>query len=216
MHGDNAVDVRGVLRGVDRGMDWLAVDRPVLQRDAQHRQRQHRRHDVGQIVDEVDVAVFDLLVEARAGHVVDERRPTLDRGRRQVRVEHGAIGAVLRVVHLQDAAPHTARALGLGDRNTLVALAFTVDVVIVGDDRASGELEHRLAAAGNPVALVGVGPRDRALGVDVLGDLLELGSIFGGVPVEVVPVLLAIAVAHNVVDAQGVDSVIMMACSGQE
>jgi hypothetical protein len=90
----------------------------------------------------------------------------------------------------------------------LVATAFPVDIVIVGYDRAAGELEHRVAAAGDPVAVVGVGPGDRALVVDLLGDLLELGAVLRGVPVEVIPVLLAIAVADDVVDAHDVDSAV--------
>src|SRR6201992_3706645 len=122
---------------------------------------------------------------------------------------------MLRFIHLQYAAAYTARPLGRRDRNAFVALAFTVDVVVVGDNRATGQLEHRLAAASDPVTFVGVGPGDRALGVDLFGDLLELGSVLRGVPVEVVAVLLAIAVADDVVDAHGV-SVIRMACSGQE
>src|ERR1700761_5899052 len=122
---------------------------------------------------------------------------------------------MLRFIHLQYAAAYTARPLGRRDRNAFVALAFAVDVVIVGDNRATGQLEHRLAAAGDPVTFVGVGPGDRALGVDLFGDFLELSSVLRGVPVEVVAVLLAIAVADDVVDAHGV-SVIRMACSGQE
>src|SRR6202035_1685115 len=77
------------------------------------------------------------------------------------------------------------------------------------------ELEYRVAAARDPVAVVGVGPRHRALVVDLLGDLLELGAVLRGVPVEVIAVLLAVAVTDDVVDAHEV-SVIRMACSGQE
>src|SRR5882757_1054483 len=123
---------------------------------------------------------------------------------------------MLRLVHFQDAATHTARTFGPGDRNTLIALTFAIDVMVVGDDRAPGQLEYSLAAAGDPMAFVGVGPGDRALGVDLLGDLLELGSVLRGVPVEVISVLFAIAVADKVIDAHDVPSVISMACSGQE
>src|SRR3984957_2223909 len=166
MHSDNLVDVGGVLRGVNRCVNRFAVNRPVLQRDAQHRQRQYGGHDVGEVVDEVDAAIFDLLVEAGAGYLVDERHPTLHRRRGQIGVEHVAVDAVLGLIHLQNAAPHAARAFGLGDRNALIASAFAVDVVVGGDNRATRQLEYRVASAGNPVAVVGVGPRDRALVVD--------------------------------------------------
>ena len=63
--------------------------------------------------------------------------------------------------------------LALGIEMPLVALAFAVDVVVVGDHRAAGELEDRVAAAGDPVAVVGVGPGHRALGLDLFGDLLN-------------------------------------------
>ena len=138
VHRGDASDVGGVLGGVDRGVDRLAVDRPVLQRDAQHRQRQHGGHDVGQVVDEVDLAVFDLLVEAGAGDLVDERLPALDRGRRQVGVEArcGRCGAPGRPSPGCRRAPRW-RA-GRGDRDALVSAAFAVDVVVVGDCAGSG------------------------------------------------------------------------------
>jgi len=82
VHRGHALDVRGVLRRIHRGMNRLAIHVPVLQRDAEQGQCQNGRHDIGQIIDEVDAAGLDLLVEAGAGDVVDERFPALDRGRR--------------------------------------------------------------------------------------------------------------------------------------
>ena len=102
-----------VFRGGHRSVRRLAVDRPLLQLDAHHRQRQHRGHDVGEVVDEVDAARLDLLVEGGAHDLVDERLPPLDRGGRQVRVQRTAVGAVLGLVHLQDAAAHDRGALRL-------------------------------------------------------------------------------------------------------
>ena len=186
VHRGDPLDVGGVLRGVDRRVNRLAVEVPLLQWNAQHRQREYRGHDVGQVVDEVDAAGLDLLVEAGAGDVVDERFPTLDRGRRQVGIEHGAVGAVFGLIHLQDAAAHHADAAGGRNRNPFVAAAFVVDVVIVGDRGAAGELENLVAARRDPVPAVGLGPRHRALGVHLLGDLLELRAVLRGVPVEVV------------------------------
>ncbi len=111
----------GECSGVDtESVRGLAVDRPLLQLDAHHRQREHRGHDVGEVVDEVDPAGLDLLVECRAHDLVDERLPPLDRGGGQVRVERAAVGAVLGLVHLQDAAAHDGGPLRLRDRDALV------------------------------------------------------------------------------------------------
>src|SRR6185312_12630934 len=185
-----------------------------------------------QVVDEVDAAVLDLLVKAGPRHVVDERLPAFDRGRRQIGVEHGSVGAVVGVVHFQDAAAYRADALGRGDRNAFVAAAFAVDVVIVGDNGAAGQLEDLVATGRNPVAAVGFRPGDGALGMHLVGDRLELRPVLGGMPIKVIGVLLTVAVIDDIVDTQrsvslGVSvaddpvpaqasSVIMMACSGQD
>ena len=71
---------------------------------------------------------------------------------------------------------------------------LAVDVVVVGHRGAAGEFEDVLAVRGDPVPVVGVRPRHRALGLHLLGDLLELQPVLRRVPVEVVAVLLAVAV----------------------
>lgn len=202
MHRGDPLDVGGVLGCVDRGMHRLAVHVPLLQRDAEHGQGEDGGHDVGEVVDEVDAAALDLLVEAGARHVVDERLPALDRGRGQIRVEHGPVGAVLGVVHLQDAAADGADAAGRGDRNAFIATAFAVDVVVVGDRRAARQLEDLVAAGRHPVAAVGIRPGHGALGVHLFGDGLELRPILGRMPIEVVSVLLPVTVIDDVVDTQ--------------
>ena len=121
VHLGDAWGVRRVLRGGHRQVRGLAVDRPLLQLDAHHRQGEHRGHDVGEIVDEVDAARLDLLVERRAHDLVDERLPPLDRGGGQVGVQRAAVGAVLGLVHLQDAAAHDRGPLRLRDGDALVA-----------------------------------------------------------------------------------------------
>ncbi len=193
-----------MLGGVDGGVRGLAVDVPLLELDAHHRQRQHRGHDVGQMLDEVDLTGFDVLVECGAGDLVDERLPALDRRRGQVGVQRPAVLAVLGLVHLEDAAANHGRATGLGNGDALER-GLTGDVVMVGHRGAAGELEHVRAVGGHPVPAVGVGPGHRALGLHLLGDLLELQPILGGVPVEVIPVLLAV-VGRDIVDAHGVVS----------
>jgi hypothetical protein len=101
--------------------------------------------------------------------------------------------------------------------------------VVVGDELGGpGELEHLVAAAGDPVAAVGVRPRDGTLLLHVLGDGHELLAIFRGVPVEVIPVPFPIVVVGILLDAHGVVLSCClqterwdvqkreMACSGQE
>jgi hypothetical protein len=107
---------------------------------------------------------------------------------------------VLGVVHFQDAAAHRADAAGRGDRNSFVATAFAVQVVVVGDSRTTGELEDLVAAGRYPMAAVGLGPGHRARGLHLLGDGFELRPVPGAVPIEVVLVLLAISVADGVID----------------
>ena len=114
VHLGDARGVGRVLRGGHREVRGLAVDRPLLQLDAHHRQREHRGHDVGEVVDEVDSAGLDLLVEGGAHDLVDERLPPLDRGGGEVRVQRAAVGAVLGLVHLQDAAAHDGGPLAFG------------------------------------------------------------------------------------------------------
>ena len=63
VHLGDAGGVGRVFRGGHREVRGLAVDRPLLQLDSHHRQREHRGHDVGEVVDEVDPAGLDLLVE---------------------------------------------------------------------------------------------------------------------------------------------------------
>src|SRR5690606_38529060 len=93
------------------------------------------------------------------------------------------------------------------DGDSLVALAHSVDIVVVGDVRATGQFEDHIGARGDPVALVGVGPGEGALGVHLLGDLLEPVPVLGGVPVEVVGEgLLAVPVGDRIVDGHGFNS----------
>src|ERR1700757_5298590 len=104
------------------------------------------------------------------------------------------------VVYLEDAAAHTIDAAGRRDQNPFVAAALVVDVMIVGDRRAAGEFEYLVTAGRHPVAAVGVAPGHRAAGVHLLGDLLELRAVLRGMPVEVVPVPLTLAVVDDIVD----------------
>ena len=197
VHLGDARGVGRVFRSGHRQVGGLAVDRPLLELDAHHRQGEHRGHDVGEVVDEVDAARLDLLVEGRPGDLVDERLPPLDRGGGQVGVQRTAVGAVLGFVHLQDAAAHDRGPLRLRDRDALVPAALSVDVVIVGHDRTARQFEDVLAVRGDPVPVVDVGPGHRALGLHLLGDLLELQPVLRGVPVEVVPILLPLAVGGS-------------------
>jgi hypothetical protein len=57
-HLDDLLPLRRLRRGVHQRVGRLAVDRPVLQRQAHHRQREHGRDDVREVIHEVD----------RAGH----------------------------------------------------------------------------------------------------------------------------------------------------
>ena len=100
----DALRVGGVGGGVHLSVGRFAVDLPVLQRNAQQAEGEHGRDDVRQVVDEVDPAVFDLLVEAGLDDFVDDGHPALHRGGRQIPVERRAVLPVLGVVHFQDAA----------------------------------------------------------------------------------------------------------------
>ena len=185
----HAGHVGRVGRGVDRGVDRLDVDVPVLQRDPEHPQGEHGGHDVGQVVDEVDPAGLDLLVQAGADELVHQRRPPGHRGRRQVRVEQLPVVPLLGRVHLQEAAAE--RHLRGRDRDALVAPPLVVRVVVVGHVLGRpGQLEDLGVPGGDPVAAVGVAPRDRALVQHLRGDVGELLPVLGRVPVEVVAVLL--------------------------
>src|SRR5947209_15100383 len=75
-----------------------------------------------------------------------------------------------------------------------------MQVVVVGDGGTPGELEDFVAAGRDPMAAVGFSPGHWALGVHLFGNRLELRPVFGSMPIEVVPVLLAIAVADGVID----------------
>ncbi len=77
--GVDLLPIGRVLGCVHRRMRRLAVDVPLLELDAHHRQREDRGHHVGQMVDEVDPAGLDVFVECGAGDLVDERLPALDR-----------------------------------------------------------------------------------------------------------------------------------------
>jgi hypothetical protein len=60
-------------------------------------------------------------------------------------------------------------------------------VVVVGQHvRAAGDVEDLLVPAGDPVPAVRVAPGDRALAVQVIGDLLEVVPVIWRVPVVVV------------------------------
>lgn len=80
----NPWGVRGIGGSVDVGVGRLAIELPLLQRNAHQGQRQDGRHDVREIVDEVDPPGFDLLVDAGPHDLVDEWFPAFDGRRRQV------------------------------------------------------------------------------------------------------------------------------------
>ena len=128
---------------------------------------------------------------------VHHRGPAADRGGGQVGVERLAVVPLLGRVHLEEPALDL-HALRGGDGDALVAAPLVVHVVVVGQvfGRA-GELEDLAVAGRDPVAAVGVAPGDGALGVHLLGDRLELVAVLRGVPVEVIPVLLAVGVVED-------------------
>ena len=72
-------------------MFGLAVDRPFGERNAHHRQGQHRGHDVGEVIDEIDPARLDLLVEGRVvgAHAVTHAHPDHQGASRDVCVGRG-------------------------------------------------------------------------------------------------------------------------------
>ena len=180
--------------GVDLRVDRLHVGHVVVHREAEHRHRQHRGDDVGQVVDEVDPAGLDHLVDRGAGDLVDDRLPAGDRRRGQVRVERVAVVPLRRRVHAQEhaAEPAGRAVLQLADlqrrrrdRDPGVAVALAVRVVVVGQHVGpAGGVEQLLVAADEPVAAVGVVPRDRLAGVQLVGQPLELGPVLVAVPVE--------------------------------
>ena len=190
----DARNVRRVRWRVDGGVHRLAVDAPVLQRDSEHRQGENGGHDVGEVIDEVDLAGLDLLVQAGADQFVDDRGPAADRGGRQVRVERLAVVPLRRRVHLKEAALDL-HVLGRGDRDALVAAPLVVHVMVVGQVlRGPGDLEDLVVPGDDPVAVVGVAPCDRALAQHLGRDLLELLPVLGGMAIEVITVLLAVSV----------------------
>ena len=183
-------------RCVHRCVCGLAVDLPLRQRHTHQRQREHRGNDVGQVVDEVDTSTLDLLVEARADDLVDDRHPALHGGGGQVRVQRRAVHPVFGFVHLQHAAADHGAGLAARDADAGVALADVRDVVVVGDVGAAREVEDLLAAGGHPVPAVGVRPRHRAPVVQIRGDLVEPVAVIGGVPVEV-EVMFGVRITHG-------------------
>ncbi len=147
------------------------------------------------------VSIFSLMLARTISSMNGVQRLTAAGG--QVRVEQGPKLVMLGVVHLQDAAADTRGAIHRRDGDTLVSLALSVDVVIGGHVRRSGEREHLLAAGGHPVATVGLGPRHRALRLHLLRDRQEVVAVVGGVAVEIEPVRLAVVVRDDVVNAHG-------------
>jgi hypothetical protein len=112
-------------------VDRLAIDVPLGDRDTQHRERDDGGNDVHQIVDEIDAAGLDLLVEARADHLVDEGNPLLHGGGGQIRIEYRTELPMFGVVHLEDPAAHTGRPDGGGDHDPLVTPPYSLDVAVV-------------------------------------------------------------------------------------
>src|SRR5262249_54218332 len=72
------------------------------------------------------------------------------------------------------------------DRNPLVATAFTPYVVVVGDVRAAGKLEHLAAARGNPMPAIGFRPRERTFLLQFVCDGDKFVAIVRGVAIEVI------------------------------
>jgi hypothetical protein len=137
-----------------------------------------------------------ILSSRQAGELGYHWLPPGHRGGRQVRVKRLAVVALLRRVHLEEAAAAGKLRRHVRDLDPVVALADALRVVVVGQQvRAAGELEDLAVPAGHPVTAVLVGPRDRAPAVQVVGDLLEVGAVGGRVPVEVDPVPRAV-LAH--------------------
>ena len=113
-----------------------------------------------------------------ARDLMHERFPPRDRGRGQIRVEHIAMDAVLRVVHLQHAAAgHRIRRL-VGIEIPLNPLRSRPSWSLEMYGQRAG-FEHGVAARRPPSARRRCRPCDRALLVHLLGDLLELHPIPG-------------------------------------
>ena len=191
--------VRRVGRCVHRRVGGLAVDLPVLQRHAQQAERQHRGHDVGEVVDEVDPAVLDLLVEARLDDLVDDGNPPLHRGGRKIGVQRGAVLPVLGLVHLEHAAAERVLTSAARDGDADVALALAGDVVVVGDVRAPREFEDFLVSRSHPVPAVRVGPCERTALVHLRGDLLEPVAVLRRVAIEMEGMISATAIDQGFV-----------------
>ena len=168
-------EVRAVGRRVHLHVRGLAVHLPVGEGQPEHRHGEHRGHDVGEVVDEVEAAALDHLVDARPGEVGDERLPPLHRRRRQERVEDAAVLRLLGRVHLDEAA---ARRAARGDRDPVVAVALAGRVVVVREQVGALRQRAQLLVAGDhPEAAVAGAPRHRAL----LAELVRLARVGGAV-----------------------------------
>lgn len=121
-----------------------------------------------------------------------------------MRVEYGPELAMFGVVHLQDSAPDTRCPDGSRDHDSLVPAANSLDVVIVRDVGRACEGEYRLAARGDPVAAVGVGPGHGALGVHLPGDLREVVAVVRCVPVELEDGCSVTGIDDGLVSAHGI------------
>ena len=191
--------VRRVGGGVHLRVGRFAIDLPVLQRYAQQTERQHRGHDVREIVDEVDPAILDLLVEARLDDLVDDGNPPVHRRGRKIGVQRGAVLPVLGFVHLEHPAAELRADSAARNADADVALALPADVVVVGDVRTPRQFEDFSVARCHPVPAVRVGPRQRTALVHLGGDLLEAVAVLRRVAIEVEDAVSATAIDQGFV-----------------
>jgi hypothetical protein len=92
------------------------------------------------------------------------------------------------VVHFQDSSTNDPARVGEWYGDADIASALTTHIVVIGDVRAAGELEDFLAARGDPMSAVGIGPRKRAPADHFGGDRLEPLPVLRSVAIEVIPV----------------------------
>src|SRR5262249_60943193 len=110
-----------------------------------------------EVVDEVDGAGLDLLVQAGPDQLVDDRPPAGDGSGGQVGVQRLPVVPLLGRVHLQAPATGVLSVDGR-DADALVPVLLAGHVVVVRQHvRAAGDVEVLLVPAGEPGPAVGVG-----------------------------------------------------------
>ena len=151
---------------------------------------------VGQVVDEIDPAGLDLLVQAGASQVLGHRLPASHGGGRQIWIERPPVVPLGGRIHLQKAGYGAVGLVRDGDSHVPVAL--TLRVAVVGQKSSvAGELEDLVVAARHPVPPIGLRPRDGAGCVQLMGDVGEAVDVVRTVPVEVDGILLVPDSCHQ-------------------